>query len=199
MRTIEGVRRRLRRWRDRRRPAILLYHRVARQDCDPWGLAIPPALFAEQIEALSRRRTVVSLERLADELERGRAPGGWVAITFDDGYADVLHEACPVLQRYGCEATLFVTTDTLGGGGFWWDRLACAILTPERLPEELVLEDGPLPFRWAAVRDGPDRSALHLAIWRRLRRQDPKRRDELLKRIEAWAGVAGAAAMATAR
>ena len=190
MKAIARARRLLRRRMDRRRPTILLYHRVARQDCDPWGLAVPPALFAEQIEALARRRTVVSLERLADELERGRAPDDWVAITFDDGYADVLHEACPVLRRHGCAATLFVTTDMLDSHVFWWDRLARAILTPARLPEELELDDGPTPLRWSAAKDGADRSALHLAIWRRLRRQDPKRRDGLLDAIEAWAGVA---------
>ena len=169
-------------------PTILLYHRVARQDCDPWGLAVRPDLFADQIEALARRRTVVPLERLADELERGRAPQDWVAITFDDGYADVLHEACPVLRRHGCAATLFVTTDMLDSAGFWWDRLARAILMPERLPGELVLEDGAVPFRWAAEKDGSDRSALHLAIWRWLRRRDPARREALLDAIEVWAG-----------
>ncbi len=191
MRALTRLQRRLSRWSDRRRPAILLYHRVARLDCDPWGLAVAPDLFAEQIEAMMRRRRVVPLERLAEELGRGRAPANWVAITFDDGYADVLGEACPVLKRLSCPATLFVTTGALDGEGFWWDRLSEAILTPAKLPQRLELDGAEGAFRWeAGAVDGAERERLHLALWRRLRGLDPERRGAELTRIEAWAGVA---------
>jgi len=37
-------------------PIILMYHRVADLTVDPWGLAVHPARFEEQIDALTRDR-----------------------------------------------------------------------------------------------------------------------------------------------
>src|SRR5687768_1775617 len=142
MRRLRPLARKLRRWTGRNRPAILLYHRVARIAHDPWALAVPPDLFAEQMEALSRTRRVVPLTRLAEELERGRARANWIAITFDDGYADLLHEAVPAMQSFDCPATMFVTTGALGGDGFWWDRLSEAVFRPERVATALALGAG---------------------------------------------------------
>ena len=190
MKTIRRVRRKLHRWADRHRPVILLYHRVARIDCDPWGLAVPPDRFAEQIEALTRHRKVVPLDLLVAELDRGRAPKDWVAITFDDGYCDLLYEARPVLERCNCPATLFLTTGTLDTDGFWWDRLSEAVLTPKTLPDALHLNGGGHAFDWQSRSDDQaEREALHLNLWRWLRRLDAGRREMQLGRIEGWAGA----------
>ena len=83
----------------RRRPAapvILMYHRVAAPALDPWSLSVSPRHFAEQVEALRRHRTVLSLRQLVLDLAEGRLRPGAAAITFDDGYADNLHAALPV-------------------------------------------------------------------------------------------------------
>jgi len=40
---------------------ILMYHRVADIPVDPWGLAVHPARFEEQIVRLKRLRRVVHL------------------------------------------------------------------------------------------------------------------------------------------
>ena len=190
MRTIRRVRRKLHRWADRHRPVILLYHRVASIDCDPWGLAVPPDRFAEQIEALTRHRKVVPLDLLVAELDRGRAPKDWVAITFDDGYSDLLYEARPVLERCNCPATLFLTTGTLDTEGFWWDRLSEAVLTPKTLPDALHLNGGEHALDWQSRSDDQaEREALHLNLWRWLRRLDAGQREMQLGRIEGWAGA----------
>ncbi|MFD4686054.1 polysaccharide deacetylase family protein, partial [Streptomyces sp. NPDC058461] len=42
-----------------------------------------------------------------------------VGLTFDDGYADFLTGALPVLRRHGCGATLFVLPGRLGGDNAW--------------------------------------------------------------------------------
>jgi peptidoglycan/xylan/chitin deacetylase (PgdA/CDA1 family) len=190
MHVLRRIGRQLRNQRDARAPAILLYHRVARLDHDPWNLAIDPDLFEDQVSALSSRRKVVPLEALADELDRGYAPKDWVAITFDDGYADVWHQAYPILAKLGCPATLFVTTGVLDTDGFWWDRLAEAVLTPAKLPLPATLWGNERPPLELA--EG-NRNSLHLALWRRMRTLNPERREGELRRIEAWAGISGGA------
>ena len=45
-------------------------------------------------------------------------------ITFDDGYADNLYEAAPLLERFGIPATFFIVSGYVGGSReFWWDEL----------------------------------------------------------------------------
>jgi hypothetical protein len=116
---LRALRTRIRHLRDRRRPIVLMYHRVADIVVDPWNLAVGPERFAEQIAVLARRREIVPLERI------GERPAGkpLAAITFDDGYVDVLTHALPVLESHGAPATVFVTTGQMGSPReFWWDE-----------------------------------------------------------------------------
>lgn len=51
---------------------------------------------------------------------RSRGEGrGLVGLTFDDGYADFVTNALPVLRRWKCGATLFVLPGRLGGENAW--------------------------------------------------------------------------------
>ena len=43
------------------RPAILMYHRIADAAFDPWGLAVPRQSFADQMQWLAKKRTVLDL------------------------------------------------------------------------------------------------------------------------------------------
>ncbi|WP_285653759.1 polysaccharide deacetylase family protein [Actinomycetospora sp. NBRC 106375] len=45
--------------------------------------------------------------------------GRGMGLTFDDGYADFLDEALPVLRRHGATATLYVLAGRLGGENAW--------------------------------------------------------------------------------
>ena len=55
-----------------------------------------------------------------------------VAITFDDGYADVFDTAYPVLKTAGVRATVFIPSDVVENKGeFWWDRVVGAFSTEE--------------------------------------------------------------------
>lgn len=109
-------------------PLILMYHRVAHASVDPWGLAVDPETFALQMELFAADRSPVPLDWLANELRAGRRPRGVFAVTFDDGYRDVLEHAKPVLDRLDIPATMFLVTGAFGSAtGFWWDRLASAV------------------------------------------------------------------------
>jgi peptidoglycan/xylan/chitin deacetylase (PgdA/CDA1 family) len=110
-------------------PAILMYHRIAELPHDPWGLAVSPKNFADQITALKAFRLPLSMNEFVRRLEDGSLPRNAVAITFDDGYLDNLTRAKPILDQAGIPATIFLTTGQLGSGAdFWWDELAHLVL-----------------------------------------------------------------------
>lgn len=90
---------------------ILFYHRVADEHPNPWTM--PTRTFTWQIDYLAARFDLVSLA----EAQR-RIASGWnlrptAAITFDDGYADNLRWALPLLAERGIPYTYFVTTDNI--------------------------------------------------------------------------------------
>ncbi len=153
------------------RAVVLLYHRVADDPLDPHDLAVSPANFDEQMRALRDFGAVLSLT----ELERGvadrRLPRRAVAVTFDDGYADNLLAAKPILERHGIPATVFVTTGTIGRAReFWWDELQQLLLESGALPPAWRADVGGRAWRWELPpwpEDGSARPA-RLAIYREI-------------------------------
>ena len=96
---------------------ILYYHRVS-DERDP--LAVSPDAFRRQMDALAASgQRVVDLYEI-DEL--ALAPGeAAIAITFDDGYRDVLEHGLPVLREHGFPSTVFVVPGAISGDrAFAW-------------------------------------------------------------------------------
>jgi peptidoglycan/xylan/chitin deacetylase (PgdA/CDA1 family) len=134
---------------------ILLYHRVAPPSCDPWSLCVDPEHFAQHMEVLLGTARVVPLMTYGQERRSGPAE---VAVTFDDGYLDVLTAAKPVLEGFDLPATVFVMTAGLAKEHTpWWNALEQALLASE-------------PGDWDAS-EGPRSEAetRYLESWRRLR------------------------------
>jgi glycosyltransferase involved in cell wall biosynthesis/peptidoglycan/xylan/chitin deacetylase (PgdA/CDA1 family) len=105
-------------------PAILMYHRVAEESFDPWGMAISPANFADQLEWIADHRTVVPLAEFAECNRAGKLPRNAIALTFDDGYACNAAVAVPLLEHHRIPATIFVSPTLIDlGREFWWDEL----------------------------------------------------------------------------
>lgn len=80
-------------------------------------VCISTETFAKQMEFLANSRQVVSLEDLIEGRFSGRRPA--VAITFDDGYRNIIDNAVPILSRHGFAATIFVPTKWIGQKNFW--------------------------------------------------------------------------------
>jgi peptidoglycan/xylan/chitin deacetylase (PgdA/CDA1 family) len=99
---------------------ILGYHRVAEARHDPGAMCVSPRHFAEQLAVVRDCAQPVPLRQLLSYLADGRLPPRLIAFTFDDGYADNLSHAWPLLERFGVPATLFIATG-YAGGAFPWD------------------------------------------------------------------------------
>ncbi len=104
---------------------ILGYHRVAEAGACAPGMSVSPAHLAEQLDVVRRHCRPVSLNELVHGLAEENLPPQAVAVTFDDGYAEVLQRAKPLLESYGIPATAFVVTGRLGRA-FAWDDPAQA-------------------------------------------------------------------------
>jgi peptidoglycan/xylan/chitin deacetylase (PgdA/CDA1 family) len=110
-------------------PAILMYHRIAEETFDPWGLAVSPDNFESQIEWIARNRTVLRLSEFARLHGAGKLPRDAIALTFDDGYACNADTAVPLLDRHGAPATIFLPAELIERGSeFWWDQLETIVL-----------------------------------------------------------------------
>ena len=104
-----------------RRPGlrILYYHRIS-DERD--ALAVTPAAFGRQMKALAASgQRVVDLYEIDDlALEADEAA---IALTFDDGYRDVLEHALPMLREHGFPSTVFVVPGAIAGvATFSWYR-----------------------------------------------------------------------------
>ena len=198
-----------------RRALILLYHRVAETDSDPWELAVTPQHFAEHLQVLSEYGRAIPLQKLSLAVERRSLARRSVIVTFDDGYADNLLNAKPLLEKYDIPATVFVTTGYTGAGReFWWDELDRLLLQDGRLPRALRLSMRGNDYEWelgeateygdvshdrnarwrAWQEDDPSpRHALYRSLWQLMHPMPETERrtvrDELLK----WAGADGSA------
>lgn len=104
--------------------SVLLFHRVL-PAADPMAPSTPDAAMFDRICGwLANWFKVLPLDEAMGALCEGRLPARAAAVTFDDGYADNLTLAAPVLQRHGLNATFFVATGYLDGGRMWNDTVA---------------------------------------------------------------------------
>ena len=88
---------------------VLTYHSISD---GPPPSCVRPRRFAEQLDfLLAAGWKAIGLQELVGRIEAGDASEpATFAITFDDGYADFLSDALPVLEKRALPATLFAVS-----------------------------------------------------------------------------------------
>lgn len=167
-------------------PVVVLgYHRVSSLATDPQMLAVSPANFRQQLDVITR----YPLLRFEDDWTTVRKPA--LVVTFDDGYADNLLEALPLLEEFNVPATFFVTAGKIGSHEeFWWDELERLILLPAQLPSEYTLigKNGK-KSTWPS-RSPSDRLKLYESVHRHIHELGiPEECSDLLVQLRSWAGL----------
>ncbi|GJE40178.1 polysaccharide deacetylase family protein [Methylobacterium persicinum] len=131
----------------RGRGIVLAFHHVR-----PWRkeaftpnrfLEITPAFLEEILDALDGEGfEVVPLSDVPGRLAAPRTGRPFAALTFDDGYRDVIEHAWPILARRGVPWAMFVTGDFADGRGrLWWRELELAVARLDGIaPEASGLE-----------------------------------------------------------
>ena len=191
------------------RAVILVYHRVAELPADPQLLSVTPEHFAEHLSVLRNYGTAIQVKALGQWLDGRSRDNPAIIVSFDDGYADNLYNAKPLLARYEIPATVFVTSGYVGSQReFWYDELEMLLLSRRPLPETLELTTGERSYRWDLTSDrqqcfsawnvslDDDPTPRH-RVYRELceilqPRPDCERR-AYLDRLARWAGVRCAA------
>src|SRR5580765_285846 len=79
---------------------ILSYHSIDVYDTD---ISVPPNLFEKHMKILAREGChTLTMSQVAEHLREKRPfPRRAVAITFDDGFANLADSAAPVMAHYG--------------------------------------------------------------------------------------------------
>jgi peptidoglycan/xylan/chitin deacetylase (PgdA/CDA1 family) len=96
---------------------VLMYHAIGRPlDARFRRWVIPPSLLAEHLALLCE-----SGYELIGLSEWARQPTGrkCVVLTFDDGYADFLEHAVPLLTAFQARATAYIVTGYVGSQALW--------------------------------------------------------------------------------
>lgn len=158
---------------------IFAYHRVLPVP----DLLRPGEVVAESFEAqmrfLSRHFVILPLLEAASQLSLGKLPARTCCITFDDGYADNLTVALPILEKYQMSATVFVATGYLDGQRMFNDAVIDIVAT---CPQAwLDLEE--LDLGRHRVDNLDDRLAAIAAILKRFRYRSPETREADLARM----------------
>jgi peptidoglycan/xylan/chitin deacetylase (PgdA/CDA1 family) len=148
---------------------------------------VTPEHFAEHLDVL-RFWSRVRLDQV--ECSGSRMSGNGrisAAITFDDGYADNLHEAARLLMRSDTPATFFLATGYIGGTReFWWDELERIVFYPAGVRDPFYDSSG--GTKLVCDPNAPMLST-YFEIYEKLQPLDHNVRRRCLDRLLEWSGL----------
>jgi peptidoglycan/xylan/chitin deacetylase (PgdA/CDA1 family) len=130
--------------RNRDALTVATFHRVLAPGDPRCNGALPEwtlsdSVFEQCLIFFKRHYNVVSLQDVLAALNGDRTlPPRSLLLTFDDGYADNLDYALPILRRHGLPAVVFVVSDAIGQRGRpWTEDFLHAYLSGEITPDEV--------------------------------------------------------------
>ncbi len=159
---------------------VLLYHRVTTLTSDPEQLSVTPGNFRSHMKFLRENIPLVRFDKDGTNVAKPS-----VIITFDDGYADNVLEALPILEEFGIPATFFISTGAVGTTNeYWWHEL-----------EQLLLHDHPLPaiftlkHRAWPTRNFDECLGLYRSLVEKMNNTGVSERNTLLANVRIWSRV----------
>ncbi len=163
---------------------ILIFHRVLPEP-DPLLADEPDATrFTAQMRVVRELFNVLSLSEAIERLGNGSLPPRAACITFDDGYADNVEVAAPILHAQALPATFFIATGFIGGRAMWNDIV---IETVRRVPARFDLSE--LGYGILECADVRARARAIDGLLSQLKYLEPLERLRRIGQIQQLAGV----------
>ena len=126
-----------------------IFHRVSSTVRDN-SIEMDVRLFEKCIQYITSRYQVVCIEDVLQNDFIKKRRDSCASLTFDDGYADNIEFAAPILEKYNCRASFYVITDcveknippwsALLGYLFFHTHIPTICLDTEMLPEKLKIK-----------------------------------------------------------
>jgi peptidoglycan/xylan/chitin deacetylase (PgdA/CDA1 family) len=164
----------------------LIFHRVHARPDPLFPNEMDVAAFRERLRWIGAWFNVLPLEDAVAALAHGTLPERALSITFDDGYADNVEVALPILRQCGLPATFFIATGFLDGGRMWNDTVIEAL----RRASSAILDLSPLGLGSYALDSMQARRAAIASLLGKLKYLHPDARDERALAIASIAGHA---------
>jgi len=192
------------------RAVVLMYHRIAEPQMDPWQLAVTRENFREHLKILASTVKVVSTDQLIQNIQNKTLDTDCFCITSDDGYQDNYLNALPVIDEFGCPFTFFIASGSIGSDEpYWWDIMTDIFLSAKKLPGRLEISINNKSFSYLLENDGAldkhqierhstwhwplppptQRCQIYIDLWMHLRDLSPLTIKESISRLKMWSGV----------
>lgn len=113
------------------RLSVLIFHRVRLERDRLFPTECYAACFERTLSLVRSCFRVIPLSEAVSALRAGKLPLGALAVTFDDGYADNVTVALPILRRLGLPATFFIAPGYLDGCRMFNDTIIEAVRAHE--------------------------------------------------------------------
>lgn len=162
---------------------VLCYHRVATRHSDMNSVVVSPDNFRVHMDYLKRNFRIVRFEEKWEHLDKPA-----VAVTFDDGYADNLTEALPILEEMGIPATFFISSENIDTRNeFWWDALERMVSGADCCPARFSLRDSHHGRTWLTL-TAEERMVMFRDLHRIFMVGTQAQRTEWLRQLDTWTG-----------
>ena len=192
------------------RAIVLMYHRIAEPQIDPWQLAVSKKNFRDHLQVLSASGKVISTQELIECVRNKKLESDCFCITSDDGYQDNFLHAFPLIEEYECPATFFIASGKIGSNEpYWWDLMTDIFLSTKKLPGALDISVNNKRFSYALDNNGEvgdrdltkhstwcwpqtpptQRCEIYLELWMYLRDQPSQLINDTMKQLKNWSGV----------